>query len=263
MNWADRDYAIGRGIAAIRHGSGRAYQPFLKALIEYRLPELLAQATGSTFPNVSYGQLALLECYVPSKAEQLAIAHILGTLDEKIELNRQMNKTLEAMAKAIFKSWFVDFEPIPGIEHHKEWEDSPSGKIPKGWRNCTWGDLVTLEYGKGLKGEHAGEGAYPVYGTNGRIGNYQAPLCEYPGIIIGRKGAYRGVHYSSTPFFVIDTAFYVKPRVPLKMRWAFYEILRQDINAMDSGSAIPSTSREDFYRLPVSGTPSRNSAALC
>jgi type I restriction enzyme S subunit len=76
-------------------------------------------------------------------------------------------------------------------------------------------------------------------------------LCKRQGIIVGRKGAYRGVHFSHTPFFVIDTAFYVNPRQPLEWQWTFYEMVRLDINGMDSGSAIPSTSREAFYALPV------------
>lgn len=77
----------------------------------------------------------------------------------------------------------------------------------------------------------------------------------HPGIIIGRKGAYRGVHFCDTPFFVIDTAFYVEPSRPIELRWAYYELLRNDINSMDSGSAIPSTSRDDFYSLPVLSPP--------
>jgi type I restriction enzyme S subunit len=54
---------------------------------------------------------------------------------------------------------------------------------------------------------------------------------------------------------VIDTAFYVEPKVPIELRWAYYELLRQDINSMDSGSAIPSTSREDFNNLRVLSPP--------
>jgi type I restriction enzyme, S subunit len=56
-------------------------------------------------------------------------------------------------------------------------------------------------------------------------------------------------------FFVIDTAFYIEPKEPIELRWAYYELLRQDIDSTDSGSAIPSTSREDFYRLPVLAPP--------
>lgn len=112
MNWADREYAIGRGVAAIRHKTTPELQPFVRAVIEYGLPGLLAQATGSTFPNVSADQLAGVWWPPIDENEQRAIAHILGTLDDKIELNRRMNETLEAMAQAIFRDWFVDFGPV-------------------------------------------------------------------------------------------------------------------------------------------------------
>jgi type I restriction enzyme S subunit len=112
MNWADREYAIGRGIAAIRHNSNLELQPFVRAVVEYNLPNLLIQATGSTFPNVSAGQLSSLPWPNLDETEQRAIAHILGTLDDKIELNRKRNETLEAMAQALFKDWFVDFGPV-------------------------------------------------------------------------------------------------------------------------------------------------------
>ena len=100
------------------------------------------------------------------------------------------------------------------------------------------------------------DGKYPVYGTNGQIGTTDKFLCPFPSVIIGRKGAYRGIHYSSTPFFVIDTAFYLKPKIEeLDLKFAYYQLLTQDINYMDSGSAIPSTSREDFYALYVQLPP--------
>ncbi len=84
---------------------------------------------------------------LPPLAEQRAIAHILGTLDDKIELNRRMSETLEAMARALFKSWFVDFDPVrakaegrdPGLPKHladlfpARLVDSELGEIPEGW----------------------------------------------------------------------------------------------------------------------------------
>lgn len=112
MNWSDKEYAIGRGLAAFRHKKGKEFQSFLKGVIDIKLPELLASATGSTFPNVSKNQLNDLEVILPPLIEQKAIAHILGSLEDKIELNRQINETLEAMAQALFKSWFVDFDPV-------------------------------------------------------------------------------------------------------------------------------------------------------
>ena len=123
------------------------------------------------------------------------------------------------------------------------------------WREGTWGEIATLEYGKSLRGYKSSEGPYRVYGTNGPIGWHTEMLCPHPSVIIGRKGAYRGVHYSSTPFFAIDTAFYLKPKTEIDARWAYYQLLTQDINGMDSGSAIPSTSRNDFYSLSVKVPP--------
>ena len=130
------------------------------------------------------------------------------------------------------------------------------------WRDLRWGDLATLEYGRALRSYDTSSGRFRVFGTNGPIGWHDKALCSHPGVIIGRKGAYRGVHYSSAPFFVIDTAFYLEPKVEMDLRWAYYELLTQDINGMDSGSAIPSTSREAFYSLLVRVPPPDEQRAI-
>lgn len=117
-----------------------------------------------------------------------------------------------------------------------------------------WGDLISLEYGKPVKDKTKKDGNCPVYGTNGQIGTSDLPpLCNHASFILGRKGAYRGVHYSSTPFSVIDTAFYAENIHPelLDMKWAYYKFLTYDINSMDSGSAIPSTDRYEIYAIEV------------
>ena len=201
-----------------------------------RSVDFLAYSDKAAVPGLNRNHLhQALVRYPTDIMEQRAIAHILGTLDDKIELNRRMNETLEAMARALFKSWFVDFDPVrakaqgrdPGLPKHiadlfpDHFEDSQLGEIPAGWEVTSWDSLVTLEYGKGLTGYDGESGKYPVYGTNGRIGSHSTPLCNHAGIIIGRKGAYRGVHYCSTPFYVIDTAFYVEPRINIDLRWAY------------------------------------------
>ena len=133
--------------------------------------------------------------------------------------------------------------------------DQQNSGMEAEWRELCWGDLATLEYGRALRGHNSRTGPIQVFGTNGPIGWHDIALCSYPSVVIGRKGAYRGVHYSAEPFFVIDTAFYLKPKVELDTRWAYYQLLTQDINGLDSGSAIPSTRREDFYDLPVQVPP--------
>ena len=156
MNWADQRYAIGRGVAAIRHRNETALQPFVRAVIEFGLPELLAEATGSTFPNVSAHQLTSIPYPDIDIAEQRAIAYVLGTLDDKIELNRRMNETLEAMACALFKSWFVDFDPVrakmegrdTGLPNNiadlfpDRLVDSELGEIPEGWEIFSLNELA-------------------------------------------------------------------------------------------------------------------------
>ncbi|MDT3702961.1 MAG: restriction endonuclease subunit S [Thermincola sp.] len=108
MNWADQEYVLGRGLAAIRHIEGKDYQFFVKGVIDYNLPSLLASATGSTFPNVTRDQLANLEIFIPPPTEQKAIASVLSSLDDKIDLLHRQNKTLEAMAETLFRQWFVE-----------------------------------------------------------------------------------------------------------------------------------------------------------
>jgi type I restriction enzyme S subunit len=105
---------------------------------------------------------------VPPPDEQKAIAHILGTLDDKIELNQQMNHTLEAIARTIFKSWFIDFDPVrakmdgqqpAGMDAETaalfpaEFEDSALGKIPKGWKVKTLSYFIDIKHGYAFKGE--------------------------------------------------------------------------------------------------------------
>lgn len=121
-----------------------------------------------------------------------------------------------------------------------------------------WGDLITLEYGKPVKDKDSKSGNIPVFGTNGQIGtSHLPPLCPHASFILGRKGAYRGVHYSDVPFSVIDTAFYAKNiRTDiLSLKWAYYKFLTYDINRMDSGSAIPSTDRYEIYGIEVELPP--------
>ena len=122
----------------------------------------------SAVPGLNRDAAHSREVLVPPLPEQRAIAYILGTLDDKIELNRRMSKTLEAMARALFKAWFVDFEPVrakmegrwqrgqslPGLPAHlydlfpDRLVDSELGEIPEGWRVVRLGDLISFEKGR-------------------------------------------------------------------------------------------------------------------
>jgi type I restriction enzyme S subunit len=127
--------------------------------------EFVAAATqgsdGTKMPRAQWEYVSKFMALVPSFPEQRAIAHILGALDDKIELNRRMNETLEAMARALFKSWFIDFDPVhakaegrdPGLPADiaalfpNSFEDSGLGEIPKGWSRSPLGDYFRLGIG--------------------------------------------------------------------------------------------------------------------
>lgn len=116
-------------------------------LLKKYTPKIKSFASGSTFQEVSSSALKSIEVMIPDEPTQRAIAHILGTLDDKVELNQRMNQTLEEIAKAIFKSWFVDFDPVCAKAEGRptdlpleisalfpdEWVESEVGRIPKGW----------------------------------------------------------------------------------------------------------------------------------
>ncbi len=117
--------------------------------------------------------------------------------------------------------------------------------------------MATLEYGRALRGYGDARADYPVFGTNGPIGWHDKPLFPGKGVVVGRKGAYRGIHYSPLPCWVIDTAFYLKMRHTHEVHplFAYYQLKTIDLDAIDSGSAIPSTSRDAFYQIPLSLPP--------
>ncbi len=153
-------WLCGTGCLRVRFGEGQVSSAFASYYLgDPRVREwIVRHAHGATMPNLNTSILSALPFVAPPIAEQRAIAHILGTLDDKIELNRRMNETLEAMARALFKSWFVDFDPVraktegrdPGLPPHladlfpDSFEDSELGEIPKGWRVGRFADVAEL-----------------------------------------------------------------------------------------------------------------------
>ena len=153
-------FCLGRRMGLLRARPGKVDKRFLLyAYLGPQFQETLRARTihGSTVDRIPLIDMPRFPIEVPdSVEEQRAIAHILGTLDDKIELNRRMSETLEAMARALFKSWFVDFDPVrakaegrdPGLPKPfadlfpDSFEDSELGEIPKGWKVGRFGDVA-------------------------------------------------------------------------------------------------------------------------
>ena len=239
----------------------RSFLAYLVLGNKHRLLNLVDLAGHGT-GRINSDELRALDVRLPPKPEQRAIAGVLGTLDDKIELNRRINETLEAMARALFKSWFVDFDPVRAKMEGQETGlpaaladlfpdrlvDSELGFIPEGWRVTTLGDLIELAYGKSLPHRKRKPGNVPVYGSNGQVGWHDERLIDGPGIIVGRKGNPGVVKWSQKPFFPIDTTFYVVPRDTRCGLFFLFHLLRtQDLPSIASDSAVPGVNRNLAY----------------
>ena len=246
--------------AHIVRGNSNADARFLK----YALSQLDVSGylTGSTMPKLTQENMNRISVLTPPLPEQRAIAHILGTLDDKIELNRRMNQTLEEMARAIFQDSFVDFGPVraklAGSDPYLPpdlWSlfpdrlvDSELGEIPEGWDVKELGDLIELAYGKALKAGERKGGAIPVYGSNGQVGWHDDKLVDGPGIVVGRKGNPGVVTWSHSDFFPIDTAFYVTPKdASPNLPFLLYALDSQDLPSIAADSAVPGLNRNLAY----------------
>lgn len=199
-------------------------------------------AVGAVMPNLNEGILRRLPIELPPFHEQQCIAALLGALDDKIELNRAMSRTLEDMAQAIFKSWFIDFDG------HTDLVDSELGPIPRGWKVVSFGDIMELKYGKSLPAKLRQEGTVPVYGSGGIGGYHNSALVDGPGVVVGRKGSVGTVYWEEHDFFPIDTTFYVSSRRGHEwLYWLYHRLLVLDIHHLGADSAVPGVNRNAVH----------------
>jgi type I restriction enzyme, S subunit len=232
---------------------------------------LLMNASQVGVPAIAQALTSIRNISVPlpTVEEQNAITETLLSIDDQIGLNRQINKTIEAIAQSLFKSWFIDFDPVKAKMDGRqpeamdeataalfpsEFKESAIGLIPKGWHINRISDLMELAYGKALKASNRIPGDIPVYGSGGVTGFHNVHLVDGPSVIVGRKGTVGSLYWEDRPFFPIDTVFYVKPKsAPLTF---CYELLKaKGLNHMNTDAAVPGLNRENVYRLEVVAPP--------
>lgn len=199
----------------------------------------------STQPNMQIGSLLNFDFFVPSLPEQTAIASILSALDDKIELNLQMNKTLEEMAMALYKHWFIDFGPFKD----GEFVESELGMIPKGWEVGKLDQLIEIKYGKDHK--KLDNGTIPCYGSGGIMRFVNTHLYDEESILIPRKGSLSNLFFMMKPFWSVDTMFYSKFKLPDYGKYVFHFLKTLDLTSMDVGSAIPSLTTELLNKIDL------------
>lgn len=166
---------------------------------------ITGNAVGTTMLNLSKGILSNLPLLVPSHEDQRRIASILSSLDRKIELNNKINADLEEMAQAIFKNWFVDFEPFKD----GKFVDSELGMIPEGWKVGLLGELCNFKRGKNLLTKNAIDEGVPV------VAGGLEPSCYHniantgaPVITVSGSGANAGfMRMYHVPVWASDCSF--------------------------------------------------------
>jgi len=225
--------------------------------------DITSYLTGAVMPKLTQGNLNRIEVPCPPRAVQDAIVAVLGSLDDRITLLRETNATLEAIAQALFKSWFVDFDPVRAKAEGREpeamdattalfpdsFEESELGLVPKGWQVGKVEDVMDLPYGKALKSTDRIDGVVPVYGSGGVTGYHNESLVDGPSIIIGRKGTVGSLYWEDRPFFPIDTVFYVKAKQPLT--YCYYLLQTLGLEDMNTDGAVPGLNRNNAYRLQI------------
>lgn len=241
---------------------------FTYYLLKNNIDIIENHANGSTFKEISGSVMKSLEFGIPSLREQKAIAHILSTLDDKIEVNNEINKTLENMAQVIFKQWFVDFEfPNEEGEPYKtgggEMIKSEIGMIPKGWEVVQFRDI--FRFVKGKKPKTIAECEFKdseKYLTIDVLNRNSVLFCSKEKVIEANSedvlmvmdGASSGVIYFGQKGVVASTLAKLELiSKKVSNQFLFYAIkyFENDIKTHTTGSAIPHTDKEYAYRLMI------------
>ena len=220
-----------------------------------------AHATGTT--NLGLPRDDFLAFAIPPLTPvRRTLLQLLQSLDDKIELNRRMNQTLEATARAIFKDWFVDFGPtrakVEGRERYlapKLWDLFPDavddGDKPVGWRNGRLDDLIVLQRGFDLPKPKRVKGKFPILAASGINGTHDEAKVLGPGVTTGRSGVIGKVFYVHEDFWPLNTSLWVKQYKNSSPAHAYFLIQTLDFASFNSGSAVPTLNRNHVHNLPV------------
>lgn len=214
--------------AHIVQGNEQSDTRFLCYLINSM--DLSGYVTGSAQPKLSQANLNAITLSLPTLVEQKRIVEYLYMLDQKIDVNRQINDNLQQQAQAIYSSMFID-NPDPA------------------WSHGHLSDLITVKYGKDHK--KLADGIYPVYGSGGIMRYVERPLYNKESVLIPRKGTLNNVMYVNQPFWSVDTMFYTKMKLPNVAKFVYHFVKAKDLASMNAGSAVPSMTTDILNAMEV------------
>ncbi len=267
-----------QAVAIIRVDHARASAAFISYFLRSRLfvDQVLAGVAQSAQPNINLTDIGNFRVPALSLREQQHLAAVLEPLDDKIELNRRMNETLEAMAQAIFRDWFVDFGPVRrklggerdpvAIMGDLTPDPARAAKLaalfpdalndaglPATWQHKTVGSVAEVFGGKQLhKSKIAEAGAVPVFGGAGLMGFTDEANASGFVITVGRVGAYCGQFVTHNgEAWVNNNASRVKQKAGISGEWLVLALRQQDMQVIRRGAAQPFVSNGDIERLTL------------
>jgi type I restriction enzyme S subunit len=262
-----RDWNVARavGVIPVRSDPGSLWVSIClrSAFIQHCIRTWATTTVQATF---NLRDLAKLPIPIPPKGTREAIAAVLGALDDKIELNRRMNATLESMARALFQSWFVDFDPVrakldgrhpPNLDpaiaalFPDSFQDSELGHIPKGWGVGRLDDALVLQRGFDLPATERTHGKYPVMAASGVNGCHEKFMVKGPGVTTGRSGVLGKVFFIHGDFWPLNTSLWVKEFKRVSPAYAFHLLRGLDFEVFNAGSAVPTLNRNHVHNLRV------------
>lgn len=218
-------------------------------------------SSGSALPYLTVKDLSKIQIDVPTLREQRAIASVLGALDDKIELNRRMNETLEAMARAIFKDWFFDFGPTRAKMEGRApylasdiWSLFPDrlddeGK-PEGWRYWPLQQIIDFKSGQNWLSQYRVDSSkIPAFGANGRIGFSSNYIDEGRVIFVGKIGSCGSINEYNGKFWATNNTYYVKQPSTKYIEHARFLLKSIDWMPFIGGSSNPYMPLKNFDHL--------------
>ncbi|MDP1557629.1 MAG: restriction endonuclease subunit S [Nitrosomonas sp.] len=234
----DKPMTFNQSCYGVRGIKGKSITDYIYYLLKEKIAELSQISHGGVFDTITRDTFKEINASLPPLPEQKAIASVLSSLDDKIDLLHRQNKTLEAMAETLFRQWFVE-------------------EAQGNWEAGTLGNVVDFNYGKTLKDQERSGSGYPVVGSSGVVGFHKDYLVEAPGIVTGRKGTLGVVNYFFDNFFPIDTTFYMTSKIQSDGLFYEYLLLKSvGLGDMNSDSAVPGLNRNAAHAIPVTIPPS-------
>ena len=227
-------------------------------------------SSGSALPRLTLTNLKEIPIIIPALREQQSIAKILSDLDSKIELNQKMNKTLESIAQAIFRHWFIDFEfPNEEGKPYKssggEMVDSELGEIPKGWQVKYFKDIVSLTMGVSPKGNSYNTDGFGVPLLNGaadfsngmiepkKFTTNPVKTCKEDDLLFCIRATIGNLTYSDREYCIGRGVAALSPINKIFKEYSYFtlEYGLHDLISKASGSVIRGLSKNDIFLYKV------------